>query len=144
MKKKTEIAILVLLSVNLIFSAVLGISFYGRHSENQNDAKSQYVMYVGTNDKDNNEQMFTVEEAKKIIDKICYKYLEGYTIENAIGSWADENGKSNHENTIVCIFDDAPKEKVYAIADEILEVFNQNTILIERDLISIDFYSGKE
>lgn len=143
MKKITEKVVFGLLIFNLIFSCILGVSFYRICHEKADDTKTQYVMYVGTNDKDTYEQIIPTDEAKLKIDKICYKYLDGYTIQDAVGSWADEKGNPTHENTIVCYFDDASEEKVYAIADEILKELNQNTVLIERNSVMIDFYGGK-
>ena len=143
MKKKTEKIILILLSANLLFSCLLGIAFYKLCYTPQHNVKNQYVMYVGTNDKDTYQQIISTEDAKSIIDKICYKYLDGYTIQDAVGSWSDEKGFSTHENTILCIFDDVPKEKIYVIADEILKELNQNTILIEEKSVCIEFYGGK-
>ena len=107
-----------------------------------NNIKTQYVMYIGTNDKDTYKPKFTNEEAFEIVDKICLKYFEGYTIQEATGSWIDEKNNPTHEYTIVCIFDDADRDMVYKTADEILEVLNQNTVLIETSEITIDYYSG--
>ena len=105
----------------------------------------QYVMYVGTNDKDTYAPRFTHEEAIDIVDRICLKHFDGYTIQEATGSWIDETGTPTHEYTIVCFFDSARKEAVYAAADEIIEALNQNTVLIEvNELSSIDYYSGKQ
>lgn len=54
--------------------------------------KVQYTMYVGINDQDTYKQIISSEDAKTIVDNICFKYLEGYKIQDAIGSWVDENG----------------------------------------------------
>lgn len=102
----------------------------------------QYVMYVGTNDKDTYMPVYTNEEAKDIVDKVCLKYFEGYTLQEAIGSWTDEKNNVTHEYTLVCYFDDTDEETVYKAADEVIKELNQNTVLIEKDEIVIDFYSG--
>ena len=108
------------------------------------DVKSlQYVMYVGTNDKDTYKLEHTKEEAMEIVDEICLKYFEGYTPQEATGSWTDEKDNITHEYTIVCYFDGADKNTVYQAADEIIEALNQNTVLIEQDEIRTEYYSGK-
>lgn len=107
------------------------------------DTSTQYVMYVGTNDKDTYSPKFSQEEAKNIVDEICLKHFEGYTLQEAIGSWTDEKNNITHEYTIVCYFDDADKETVYKAADEIIKALNQNTVLIEQDEIRIEYYSGE-
>ena len=40
-------------------------------------------------------------------------------------------------------FDDTDEKTVYSIADEIIKALNQNTVLIEKDTVIIDFYGGK-
>lgn len=102
----------------------------------------QYVMYVGTNDKDTYKSEISVDEAKNIVDEICLKHFDGYTIQDAVGSWKDETGTSTHENTIVCYFDNADKQTVYAVANEVIKKLNQNTVLIETDNVKTEYYSG--
>ena len=102
----------------------------------------QYVMYVGTNDKDSYSQLISTEDAKKMIDEICFRYVEGYTIMDAIGSWTDEKKNVTKENTIVCYFDNTDKTVVHKIADEIIKALNQNTVLIEKDELEMEYYAG--
>ena len=104
----------------------------------------QYVMYVGTNDKDTYKLEMGTEEAKDIVDSVCLKYFPyGYTLQEATGAWTDEKNNITHEYTLVCYFDGADKETVHKAADELIEKLNQNSILIEQDTISIEYYSGK-
>ena len=107
------------------------------------NAEVQYVMYVGTNDKDTYKPEHSKKEAKEIVDKICLSHFEGYTLQEATGAWTDEKSNITHEYTLVCYFDGADKETVYAAADEIREKLNQNSVLIEEDQIKVEYYSGK-
>ncbi len=102
----------------------------------------QYVMYVGTNDKDTYQLEHSREEARDIVDRVCLKYFEGYTLQEATGAWTDEKNEITHEYTLVCYFDDTDKQTVYQAADEIIRELNQNTVLIEEDVISIEYYGG--
>lgn len=111
--------------------------------ESAGKTTAQYVMYVGTNDKDTYKPEHTNEEAKKIVDEICLKYFEGYTLQDAIGSWTDEKKNITHEYTLVCYFDGADAETVHKAADEVIKALNQNTVLIEQDKINLEYYSGK-
>ena len=104
---------------------------------------TQFVMYIGTNDKDTYKPEHTNEEAKNIVDEICLKYFEGYTLQDAIGSWTDEKKSITHEYTLVCYFDGADSETVHKAADEIIRALNQNTVLIEQNEIKTEYYSGK-
>ena len=107
------------------------------------DTAAQYVMYVGTNDKDTYKPEHTNEEAMNIVDQICLKYFEGYTLQDATGSWTDETGTPTHEYTLVCYFDAADEATVYEAADEIIKELNQNTVLIETNETEIDYYGGR-
>lgn len=144
MKNKKDLIIIVLLIVNMFATGTVGFVAWRSNSNQSSNEKIQYTMYIGMNDKDTYEQIISTEDAKTIIDNICFKYLDGYTIQDANGSWVDENGLVTHENTIVCCFKDTDNDTVYKIADEVIKTLNQNTVLIEKDLIQIDFYSGKE
>ena len=104
----------------------------------------QYVMYVGTNDKDTYEPKYPNETAKNMVDAICLKYFDGYTLQEATGSWIDETDQITHEYTIVCYFDAPDVATLYKAADEIIEVLNQNTVLIESSEISMEYYDGKK
>lgn len=106
------------------------------------ETATQYVMYVGTNDKDTYKPEHTNEEAMNIVDQICLKYFDGYTLQEATGSWTDETGTPTHEYTLVCYFDAADEKTVYKAADEIIKELNQNTVLIEKAEIEMDYYSG--
>jgi hypothetical protein len=103
---------------------------------------TQYVMYVGTNDKDTYQPEHSQEEARDIVDQVCLKYFEGYTLQDATGAWTDETGAITHEYTLVCYFDDADKDTVHKAADDIITALNQNSVLIEENQIGMEFYSG--
>ena len=111
-------------------------------AEASQESTVQYVMYVGTNDKDTYKPEHTREEAMQIVDGICLKYFDGYTLQEATGSWKDESDNITHEYTIVCYFDGADRENVYHAADDIIAALNQNTVLIEKKTIDIDYYSS--
>ena len=138
MKNRKDLVIVVLLVVNLIATGALGVSVW--RADSSADRTVQYKMCIGTNDKDTGEQIIPTEDAKAIIEGICLKYLGGYTIQDATGGWTDENGQVVRENSIVCYFDDAEEEAVYQIADEVIAALNQSTVLIEKNLLEIEFY----
>lgn len=141
-RSKLLIAVLVFLILNLCATAVLGWIVLSENGGEALKTKSQYVMYIGTNDKDTYTQLIPTADAKELIDSICFKYLDGYTIQDATGAWVDEVGAATHENTIVCYFDGADEETVYRIADEVLTALNQNSVLIEKEQLQIEYYSG--
>ena len=141
---KVMIAAIAIGAVSLCLSIVSLLKGGTAGKTDFSDTSVQYVMYVGTNDKDTYQPEHTNEEARDIVDQVCLKYFDGYTLQEATGSWTDEKNRVTHEYTLVCYFDYADKEKVYAAADELREKLNQNTILIEQDQIRLDFYGGDD
>ncbi|MBE7003256.1 MAG: DUF3574 domain-containing protein [Ruminococcaceae bacterium] len=147
MKKNENLAIVISI-LSLICSAVCVVLLLSngnapKKTPADTGKSTQYVMYVGTNDKDTYQPEHSQEEARDIVDAVCLKYFEGYTLQDATGAWTDEAGNITHEYTLVCYFDDADKDTVYRAADEVIKALNQNTVLIEENEISIEYYGGK-
>ena len=109
-------------------------------AEEQGDV--QYVLYLGTNDKDTTEPVFTPDVAKEKAEEILLKHFGGYTIQEANGGWID-NDKIYREYTLVIYLSDTTIEKVHEAADEMIEVFHQSSVLIQANKTMTDFYSGK-
>ena len=147
MSNKMGITAIAISAVSLSCSAVCLFFTLNKTPESSNKADdliTQYVMYVGTNDKDTYQPEHTHEEAHAIVDAVCLKYFpDGYTLQEATGAWTDDKNNITHEYTLVCYFDGAERENVYKAADEVIVALNQSSVLIEQDNISIDYYSGK-
>ena len=101
----------------------------------------QYVLYLGTNDKDTNKPVFTQAEAVEKAKDILIRHFGGYTIQEAHGGWIDD-GKVYQEYTIVIYLSDTTPEKVHAAADELVETFRQSSVLIHENPTKTEFYSG--
>ena len=102
----------------------------------------QYVLYLGTNDKDTNEPVFPFDEAKSKAEEILIKHFGGFTIQEANGGWLD--GETLYrENTIVIYLSDTTLDKIHAVSDEMIKVFNQSSVLIQTNETTTEFYSGK-
>lgn len=134
--------IVLLLVLNMLLTFSIGIVLIVQIKNNGNETE-QYVMYVGTNDKDTYTQLISTEKAIDILDEICLKYLDGYTIQVGYGRWSDEKGIKTNENTIICYFDYTDINTVHKIADEVIDSLNQNSVLIETGRISSEYYTGK-
>ena len=103
----------------------------------------QYVMYLGTNDKDTNEPVFSPSEAKLLADSVLIKHFSGFTIQEATGGWIEDNGAIAHEYTLVIYLSDTTIEKVRTAADDLIKEFNQSSVLIQANETRTEFYSGK-
>lgn len=104
----------------------------------------QYVVYLGTNDKDTYEPFGTPEQAKAKVDEVLTRHFEGFTIQEANGGWTNENGTVDHEDTIVILLSDTTAEKVHAAADDLIREFNQSSVLIQANETKTEFYSGNK
>lgn len=101
----------------------------------------EYVMYVGTNDKDTNEPVYPEEEAKEKVEEILVSHFGGYTIQEADGGWED-NGKLYQEYSLVVYLSDTDLESVHAAADELIKELNQTSVLIKTNKVKTEFYGG--
>ena len=101
----------------------------------------QFVLYLGTNDKDTVEPVFPPEEAKARLEDILIQRFGGYTITDASGGWIGDDGKEYQEYTLVIYLSDTTMEEVHAAADEMIEVFRQSAILIHSNPTNTEFYS---
>lgn len=102
----------------------------------------QYVLYVGTNDKDTNEPVCEPEEAIEKAKSILIGLFGGYTIQEARGGWINDDGSICQEYTIVIYLSDTTSEQVHAACDVLIKEFNQNSILIQENQTRTEFYSG--
>ena len=106
------------------------------------DKDVQYVMYLGTNDKDTNEPVFDHEQAKEKAKEILIDSFGGYTIQEAEGGWKADDGSVAQEYTLVIYLSDTTLEDVHAAADKMLETFNQSSVLIQENPTKTEFYDG--
>ena len=101
----------------------------------------QYVMYLGTNEKETNKPVFTQQEAMEKAREILISHFGGYTIQEAHGGWVD-NGTEYQEYTLVIYLSDTTDEAVYGAADELIDTFHQSSVLIQTNPTKTEFYSG--
>ena len=109
-------------------------------AEDQSAPDVQYVLYLGTNDKDTNEPVFDQEEAKEKAKAILLDHFGGYTIDDAEGGWRDGD-TVYQEYTLVIYLSDTTLDDVHAAADELIDTFHQSSILIQTNPTSTEFYS---
>ncbi len=102
----------------------------------------QYVLYLGTNDKDTNEPVFPPEEAKEQLKQILIQRFGGYTITDANGGWVGDDGTEYQEYTLVIYLSDTNIEDVHSLCDELVDVYRQSSVLIQANETTTEFYSG--
>ena len=101
----------------------------------------QYVMYLGTNDKDTNKPVFTQAEAMEKTRAVLIRLFGGYTIQEAHGGWIGDDGLEYQEYTLVIYLSDTTEDQVHAAADELIRLFNQSSILIQANQTKTEFYA---
>lgn len=139
--KKFSIFITILSLIALGLS-ITALSFACKPQEKQETpADLQYVMYLGTNDKDTNQPVFQPDEAKQRAEDILIQHFGGYTIQEASGGWIDGE-MVYQEYTIVIYLSDTDLDQVHAAADELIDVFHQSSVLIQANRTTTEFYAG--
>lgn len=140
MQKKWTILTLVLAVAAICLSAVsLHVSLKNTETGKKD---IQYVLYLGTNDKDTNQPVFAPGEAMEKAKEILVRFFGGYTIQEASGGWVDDGGTLYQEYTLVIYLSDTTLEKAHAAADELIDVFHQSSVLIQANETTTEFYSG--
>jgi len=110
-------------------------------AEAEREGDVQYVMYLGTNDKDTNKPVFTQAEAMEKAKEILISHFGGYTIQEAHGGWIDGDTEYQEYTLVICL-SDTTEEAVHAAADELVEVFHQSSVMIQANPTTTEFYSG--
>lgn len=138
MTKAWKIAILILCAAALCLSA-LSLVVACKSDREQGDL--QYVLYLGTNDKDSNQPVFSHETAKQTLTDILVRRFGGYTVQEANGGWIDGDTEYQ-EYTLVIYLSDTDLEQVHALCDELIKTFNQSSVLIQANRTQTEFYAG--
>ncbi len=106
------------------------------------DQDVQYVLYLGTNAQGTDKPVYTEEQSKEVLIDILLRHFGGYTIQEAYGGWTEENGDPCREYTLVVYLSDTTLEEVHAAANEMLETFDQSSVLIQTNPTVTEFYAG--
>ena len=142
MTKKTGIIVIVISIIAIVMSAAALITAGNAVKQEGSDTSEvQYVMYLGTNDKDTNEPVCSQDEAKEKAEEILLDMFGGYTIVEANGGWIDED-KKYQEYTLVIYLSDTTIDKVHEACDELIQVFHQSSVLIQANPTQTEFYGG--
>ena len=139
MSKKAGIAVTVIAILALCLS-IASLSL-AQTAAKQASGDVQYVMYLGTNDKDTNKPVFTQAEAMERAKEILIDHFGGYTIQEANGGWI-EGDTEYQEYTLVIYLSDTTPDAVHAAADELVETFRQSSVMIQANPTTTEFYSG--
>ena len=138
--KKVSIAAIIISVVAICLSCASFIVAQKPAKSTEGDI--QYVVFLGTNDKDTNDPVFTPEEAANHADAVLTKHFSGFTIQEAKGGWVNDDGSVAHEYTLVIYLSDTDLDTVHAAAKDLVDEFNQSAVMIQSNLTTTEFYSG--
>lgn len=100
---------------------------------------NKITLYCGLNDKDTKRQEITTLDAYKIAVNIVLKYCGGATILEADGIYTHEDGTIVIEKTLKIELIDIDDISINGIVSELKTVFNQESILKQREIITSEF-----
>lgn len=106
-------------------------------------SNEQYILYLGTNDKDTNKPVYSREESNERAKAILMKELGGYTIQEAEGGWKSDDGTEYQEYTLVIYLSDTDLNTVHKVSRELINVFHQSSVLISTERVKTEFYAGE-
>ena len=142
MKKRWMILMSLLLCLTLVPAALAAGETAAEEKAGEGETWSdvQYVIYLGTNDKDTNKPVFTQSEALDQVRDILIRFFGGYTVQEAFGGWMDQDTEFR-EYTLVIYLSDTTLEQVHAAAAELIQTFNQSSVLIQSFPTRTEFYA---
>ena len=143
MNKKFNVVFAVLSIIALCLSIFCVVKVMQTPEAAASETKDiQYVLYLGTNDKDTNEPVFPPEVAKEQLKEILIQHFGGYTITDANGGWIGDDGTEYQEYTLVIYLSDTTLDDVHSLCDELIEIYNQSSVLIQANETTTEFYGG--
>lgn len=143
MKNKIGLIIAIAaLCVSVACVIVCCVVLSGNTKPAKGDEDLQYVLYLGTNDKDTNKPVYAPEAAKEVLKDILISHMGGYTIQEANGGWIGDDGTEYQEYTLVIYLSDTDANSVHTLCDELIKKFNQSSVLIQMNKTTTEFYSG--
>lgn len=95
----------------------------------------KYTLYLGLNDKDKKVQLINTIEAYKICNNILMNFTDGATIFEANGLYKHEDGTIVVEKTLRIELLFVDKDTVGNIVTWLKQVFNQESIAVQREVV---------
>ena len=138
---KSKVSVIIAVIALCVSLASLALCIFPSCKDVEDKEDVQYVLYLGTNDKDTNEPVFEPDEAKEVLKGILIDHMGGYTIQEANGGWIGDDGTEYQEYTLVIYLSDTNIEDVHALCDELISKYDQSSVLIQMNKTQTEFYS---
>jgi len=106
------------------------------------EGDEQFVIFLGTTDKDTNQPTFSREDSKERAKAILMENFTGYTIQEAEGGWKGDDGREYQDYTLVIYLSETNIDTVHAAAQKLMDEFHQASVLINTQRVHTEFYTG--
>ena len=100
---------------------------------------NKVALYVGLNDRDDKVQHISTDKALAFVSEVCAKRVGGATISLCVGVYTHENGDVVQEQTIKIELVNVDEDNILYLLKTFKHAFNQESIMVERAAVSIDF-----
>ena len=97
-----------------------------------------YEIFVGIKDKDSYEELFSVDDFKKILTEICTEKEIGFSLVQQTGGYSHNKGYTT-ETSLRIILIGINEEEVELIGEKLKKIINTDTILITKSEIEFCF-----
>ena len=101
------------------------------------------TFFLGLNDRETRKQIITTAAAIKIVMNLIYKLVGGASVSKCFGVYTHENGEKIKEMTIKIEILDYDENAVKMLFKELQTTFNQESILIQKEVINAVFATGE-
>ena len=101
-------------------------------------------LYIGLNDADTLKQERETTFYIDVLKKACIQYGIPFSFDVRQGGYIHEDGRYTEERTLVLSLIDVDRDKANAIAKDLCERFNQESVLITEDRVRAYFVSDEE
>lgn len=96
--------------------------------------ENKFEIFVGLKDKDNYEELFTVEDFKNILSDICVEHQISFSLLTQLGGYTHNKGYTT-ETSLRIIIIGISEEEATTLGEKLKEKVNTDTVLITKSEI---------
>lgn len=101
---------------------------------------TKFTLFVGLNDKESKHQEISTINAYKIVSNLITSTFEGGTISESTGIYKHEDGTITTEITLRIELLFTTTEKVKPFVQDLKRVLNQESIAVQKDVVSSELW----
>lgn len=91
----------------------------------------KYEIFIGLKDKDNYEEIFTINDFKNILSDICTEKQISFSLLTQLGGYTHNKGYTT-ETSLRVIIIGTTEEEISILGDKLKKIINTDTILITK------------